>query len=358
MTILSTIAFADLAREQLRFQIGSHNANDLALKHKVIAANADSKINILNRELDRWDHVREGLEDVIDNLGNTVTRAQTIRSKLEELISATFKAQYGDTISEDSHAAIFDSYIKGINSTAENRGRYVNLIGDADESGLKYVTDIYQATETVDDTFLGTDYVIEQDGGLYEWRRDTDYGGYFLRQHEVGTGAETGVFTTINGGLRLDSISGTDVTFTIDFETSDAQQFSGTIVTEGLGILDAWAYENMLTADGRTRAYEDINSAKVTVDLHIARLKGELAAAQYHDNRAQTRSQAINGSVDGTTRAALLDLQEAQTAAERTQFLSDAQIEAAKNIRFRYKQLLQYAPENEGITKALVDVLA
>lgn len=78
MTILSTIAFADLAREQLRFQIGSHNANDLALKHKVIAANADSKINILNRELDRWDHVREGLEDVIDNLGNTVTRRKPL----------------------------------------------------------------------------------------------------------------------------------------------------------------------------------------------------------------------------------------------------------------------------------------
>lgn len=357
MTILSTIAFADLARERLRFQIGSYNADDLALKHKVIAADADSKINILNRELDRWDHIREGLEDVIDNLGNTVTRAQTIRSKLEELISKTFLAQYGDAISEDSHAAVFDSLIKGINGAAEDAGRRTNLIGKADESGLKYITDIYQATETVDDTFLGTDYVIEQDGGVYEWRRDTEY-GYFLRQHEVDTGATTGVFTAINGGVRLDSISGSDVTFTIDFETDDAQQFSGTIVTDGLGILDAWAYENMQTSDGRTRALEDINLAKVTVDMHIARLKGELASAQYYDNKADVRSQAINDTVDNKTRSALLDLQEAQTEAERRQFIADAQIEAAKNVRFRYKQLLQYAPENEGISKALVDVLA
>jgi len=357
MTVLSTIAFADLAREQLRFQIGGYNARALAEKHQAIAAGADSEINTLNRELDRWTHVRDGLQDVIDELSSTVGRAQTIRSKLEDLVSKTFLAQYGDSISEDSHAAIFDAIVKAINSTAEQRGHLTNLIGDAAEAGLNYVTDIYQAKETVDDTFLGTDYVIAQDGGVYEWRRDTEY-GYFLRQHEVTSGAETGVFTTITGGVRLDSISGSDITFTIDYETDNATQYSGTITTQGLGILDAWAYENLTTSAGRTRAFDDIITAKGIVDGEIARLKGELASAQYFNNKALVRSDAIDNKVDNATRGALLDLQEAQTDAERQQFISDAIIEGNRNLRYRFKQLLQYAPQNAGITEALVDVLA
>ncbi len=357
MTVLSTIAFADLAREQLRFQIGGYNARALAEKHRAIAADADSETNILNRELDRWTHVRDGLQDVIDELGGTVGRVETIRGKLQDLVSRTFLAQYGDSISEDSHAAIFNAIVKAINSTAEERGRLTNLIGEAAESGLNYITDIYQARETVDDTFLGTDYVIEQDGGVYEWRRDTEH-GYFLRQHEADSGTETGVFTTISGGVRLDSISGSDITFTINYETDDATQYSGTIITEGLGILDAWAYENLTTSDGRTRAFDAINTAKGIVDGEIARLKGALASAQYFDNKALIRSDAIDDKVDNTTRSALLNLQEAQTQAERQQFISDAIVEGNRNLRYRFKQLLQYAPQNAGISEALVDVLA
>jgi len=357
MTVLSTIAFADLAREQLRFQIGRHNAGDLAQKQRAIAADADSEINILNRELERWTHVRDGLKDAIDNLDGTVGRAESIRSKLEDLVGATFDAQYGDSISEDSHAAIFNSILKSINSIAEDAGRRTNLIGDAEESGLNYVTDIYQARETVDDTFLGTDYTIAQDGGVYEWRRDADYGS-FLRQHEVATGAKTGTFTSISDGLRLDSISGTTVTFTIDFNTNNAQQFTGTLSTEGLGILDAWAYENLSTSAGRTRAYAAINSAKVTADMHIARLKGELASAEYYDNKAQIRTGAIDDTVDSKTRGALINLQSAQSDAERNQFISDAVIEGNKALRFRFKQLIQYSKQNEGIVDALIDVLA
>ena len=79
------------------------------------------------------------------------------------------------------------------------------------------------------------------------------------------------------------------MTFTIAPDTANPQTFTGTIDREGIGIVDAWFYDNLSTEDGRDRALADLKSARKNIELEINRYQRSLTTIAYYDSRAAIR---------------------------------------------------------------------
>ena len=157
------------------------------------------------------------------------------------------------------------------------------------------------ASQTVAGQFLGTDYTITDTAGKI-WVREGSF-TKVLRRTDSVTGQPTGEFAAITGGIRLDSFNSTtdEVVFTIAPESADATQFTGTLSRKGLGFLDAWLYDGLETSAGRDRAIVDIEKAKRTIDLELARYGSALTTAQFYEGRNGVRLNNFAGRIDELT---------------------------------------------------------
>ncbi|MGB0682970.1 MAG: hypothetical protein ACPGOV_09690 [Magnetovibrionaceae bacterium] len=354
MTILSSITAQDYSTNLLLQQVRRYNEQQRELSQNRAFAEGQSRINSLNIDARRLSSLQSDLDSTVDQINGNVTRAATIRTRTEDLVSQVVTAgSYGDGSTYDLYRSTFNSLLRSINSTAESGSlRGDNLLGEQPTSGLSYTANIRGLTNTVSDTYLGSDYYLEEAGGNI-WVPDRSV--QILRQRSA-TGAETGVYASITEGLRVDSVTGTSVTFTINYNTADSQQFTATLNTSGLGIVDAWYYADLSTADGRTRALTDLNSAKATIDVQLARLRAALAEAEFYQNENSVARTAAAGLIDNATAAQLVALQDVDSDFARRNDITTNAIRASQLIRNEYRGFFN-GGSNAGITGALIDVI-
>jgi hypothetical protein len=175
----------------------------------------------------------------------------------------------------------FDNKLRKINNLVDaaalsytDGGRYFskNLVDTT--SRLTYGTQTYlapynSATDTyrIDGVFLGTDYFITEDGSGDLFLSDT---GYLSSEDAAGTlteyadypGTTTGNSSSVED-IALDSFDAD--TGAIQFTSAGTGTVTGTLTRGGLGLLDAFLYENFATADGIARVKQDLQAAESLV---------------------------------------------------------------------------------------------
>jgi len=353
VTVLDPINARSYASALLLLQLQLANSVDVARRQRVINASLNQEINSINYEGDKWRNLKTDLWDSVNFIQEAVTRTESIASRLESMSLTAYTAKNGDSHSSWTYPIQFDVQLRGINSTAIDSRKTPNLLSTND-SDYSYETDIYGATETVEREFLGADYTITDSGGDI-WVRDR--GSFILRQWDGNTYTKTGKFAALTGGVRLDSIAGNSVTFSINYNSTDTEQFTGTLSTSGLGVLDAWLYEDLTTSAGRTRALDDVHNAQAKIDAHTARLKGELAVANYHLGRSQVHIAANRDLVDAATSSHLLELQEVNQSNATQNAYNALLVQGANAVRDEYFNLLSIS-YGKGLARSLINILA
>jgi hypothetical protein len=254
----------------------------------VIEANYGTKINGIDRQAQKWKDFQAELEQPRAVVGGAIGRLKGVRGLLDSLIKTVGKADLdpqSGTLS-DGYRATFDSMLRSLRLRVDQTADNPNLLGKTGARELLIPTDIHGATQSLRQNYKGSDYKILDTSG-FQWA--PDYVGNLLRRYDSYPDDPSSVSGSFAGGIRLDSLSGGDVTFTIAPDTANPQTFTGTIDREGIGIVDAWFYDNLSTGDGRDRALADLKAARKTVDLEINRYQRFLTTIAYYDSRAAIR---------------------------------------------------------------------
>lgn len=354
-TALNPVSARDTASSMLLDRMARFNGTALTEQQDIIGTRYQARINPLGRETTKWQDLRSGLVDVQTFLDAIVRRIDRISDLGMNMLTTVFKSTNGTEISALSYEAQFNSYLKSWNTEADDRGGSPNLIGSTPQRTYSYVTGISGATRTVSRYDLSSGYYIIDSNG-FRWERDT-VNGSFLRQIDETTGARTGNFTSITGGIELDSLVGDAVTFTIKPDTSDAETITGTLYRTGLGVLDAWLYDGLTTDAGRIEARSDVYAARSMVKAQLARFQAELTSLEFYQATASNNMSGLANRIDSLTTAMALELQEAQDEAARISSTNLLVVSQAQLIRDTYLEAYSLG-RNSEFARALIDVLA
>ena len=356
ITALTPVCAFALASANLQIQVAQYNARKLAESQGVVVAGFLQRINSINRDAGVVRGVVDGIEDAIDFLGGVVSRVESIRTRLDSATTFAVLSRNGTSQSFNALARSFNATLNSLNNAANSTFDSPNLIGPNGTSSFSYVATDTAVNRTVTHTFLGTDYTITDSDGN-RWIREGEF-TKILVQVDPATGAKTGKQASVNDGVRLDSISGDSVTFTINQNTADAEQFTGTLSRTGLDVLDAWLYEGLETNAGRTRAIDDIAAAKATLDTQLARFRAATAQATFYLARANNQVTAFSGLISDLTIQQAVALQEAESDAERRNSVALFGIQSAFSTRNAYFRLLASVLQTDPFTRVLISVNA
>ncbi len=357
MTIspLSNFTIADFGRAQLVAQIGAYYEQRGVEKSEQIAAEYGQKTNTLGRESARWEDVRADIQAAKDVIGGTLSRIKSIRNSLNNMISNVNKAEQNshDPTGPSIYAAAFDSYLNGADSNAKNTSLSPNLIGVAKQE-LTYRVGIYGTTSTIASANLSSDYyVIDTDGKYWSLNRTAKT----LKRYDVYPDEPTSTVGHFVGGLKLDSLTGDTISFTVAPDTATPESFTGTLYRNGLSIMDSWAYDGLATSDGRTRALEDLNAAKYAVDLEIRRYEIALTTSDFYDKVAK---RAIDGLTEQTNDLLIEQaaaIEKAQNELAREYSSATSHVARAVAMQNEYAILLKPLIQNKFAAK-LISILA
>lgn len=355
-TVLSAVTARGVSSARTGLQVSLFNQSQLEQQRALISGPAQRDINRIERDAVRFRDLVTDIDRAVQFLEDVVGRVDDIRDLANRAITTAFEARNGDGNSFFALAQTFDSLIRQISTRAASVAGSPNLLGQQPVSDFTYRTTVRGTTESVSEVFLASSYAITDSGGDL-WVRE-GRSTPVLRQYDGTTGAATGLFASVLGGVRLDTFTAStdSVDFTIGFDTADAQSFSGTLGRAGLGVLDSWLYADLQTTDGRNRAIADLEGAKTVIDLNRARFQSELTSARYYRDQASVNVDNALARIDAVTQRQLLALQEAEDRFNQLAALSLAALDG--NLALRNEYLILLPGGGNGVTNALVDILA
>ncbi|MCW9035958.1 MAG: hypothetical protein OQJ97_17180 [Rhodospirillales bacterium] len=356
MTILSPINPSVYGAFILQQQLERYNVAQLKREQEGIQADYGQQIGSQNREIEAWNTFKTDITGSQDFLSQTVARTGEIRTTINALISHVYEAQLNGITSADTWNTLaqeYDALIRTWNNTANSNGRALNLIGEATVSDYIFETNIYGAKANVSHSDLTTGYYIIDSGGN-TWKKETDY-GTLLKQFDSSENL-TGEYAAIYGGVRLDNRTGSAVTFTVSPDTTASTQYTGTLYTRGLSVLDAWVYEDLETTTGRSYAIADLETALATLDHNLRRFEAALTQAQYSLGQAGISTNALQNTISNLSGQQLLALQEVDNQASIRNSSSLAYINQSQVIRNEYVNMLG-AGTNSDFVGALINIL-
>ncbi|WP_419797485.1 MAG: hypothetical protein ACNI26_14425 [Terasakiella sp.] len=250
-----------------------------------------AKMGSVEFERARYQKFKQDLLDATDIIQNTVTRLDGMNSKLTHMLSEITKAETSDNdpdvdFQPELYARSFDAYYKGLKDLAENTRTQPNLLNSTGVA-LDYPLNHYGGNAKLYGAALTPSYKITDSGGLI-WAPDAT--SNLLRQYDDYPASTTNKSGSFYDGLHLDSLdSSGNITFTTDIDSVSPESFSGTIQRDGVGLLNAWAYDNLSTDTGRQQATSDIYGAKDIVFVEKNRFQMMLTTLEfYHDSTKAT----------------------------------------------------------------------
>lgn len=279
---------------------------------------------------------KDRINDAIGVINQAFDQIAYLKNHIEYLEDQIADLEAGD-ITAASLAVDWDNKLRKINQLAsagaelfKDGGVYFqkNLIESLSRSSFATQTLFapYNSrgdTVRIDGVYLGTDYYITEDGGGDFWNSDT---GFAASEDTVGTLTEYSSYPDTATGTS-DAV--TDLTFNdlntstnaVDFDLSagnGSANITGTLTRGGLGLLDAWLYEDFGNQTAIDRAKDDLNEAESIILL---------AEAQFLDDRATLRSRAtVFDSLIGGLESEIADLAE-DIESDRQADLLAAQLE-------------------------------
>lgn len=357
ITVLSPVSLRNASSLFALNQVAAFNAARLASAQSAIVADFQGQINAVNLNADKSFDLQADLKQSVDLLQSLVNRVTNIRNFTDNLLSTVVQsASAGPTLEFAANARNFDVFLSRLTSEANSGRDNPNLLAQSVNRSLTYQVTEAGASQTLAGQFLGTDYTITDTGGQI-WVREGNF-TKVLRRTDSVTGQPTGEFAAITGGIRLDSFNSTtdEVVFTIAPESADATQFTGTLSRKGLGFLDAWLYAGLETSAGRDRAIVDIEEAKRTIDLELARYGSALTTAEFYEGRVGVQLNSFAGRIDDLTISQAIALQESEVQIGREDALTATL--AAGDLAVRNEYLNLFSVGRTAFVDSLINVLA
>ncbi len=212
------------------------------------------------------------LEKQISSIGteaiDTTTKLSTVQSGLKNINDIRVQLlAMRDTLKRPDaaqKAVVFDYAYDTINGYAGTRASDANSLisnsykgnGQWDKSSETFVAGLTPVTLT--HRFLGSDFVIQPDGGGKELRQATGVAGALVGGDDGSIDKSEISNVKVNGGNITFDVTKAGAT---PEDPSTTSSVSGTLQRGGGGVLKAWAYNNFSTAEDKERATNDINNA-------------------------------------------------------------------------------------------------
>ena len=287
-TVLSPLTASNYQNALLFSGLQSQYGSRIASRAALIEADYGTKIGAVDREAQKWKDFQADLKKPRSVVSGAIGRLKSMRGLVDSLIKTVGKADLDPESGThfEGYRATFDSMLNSLRSQVDNATDGVNLLGKTGVRELLIPTGLSGATQSLRQNYKGVDYKILDTSGD-QWA--PDYVGNLLRRYDSYPDDPSSVSGNLASGVRLDGLTGDDVTFTIAPETANPQTFTGTIDRDGIGLVDAWFYEHLSTQDGRDRARADLTAAKKNLDQEIDRYQVTLTAIEFYDTRAAIR---------------------------------------------------------------------
>jgi hypothetical protein len=355
MSVLSNLSRTTITTATLISNLINAEKKKVALQNQVINGAHQQRISRLNSGVDKWLAVRKSVGKASSVIHATVGRAKAILSRIDSMILNVNKAGQptNGTTNTDMYAASFDAAIKSIQSDAMNASMLPNMIGPSGPK-LTYKTGPTGTMGSVQGAFIGNDYYITDSAGK---RWVPDQTAKNLKRYDNYPSGATNKVGAFNGGLRLDSISGNAITFTISPNTASPESFSGTLSRKGLRIMNSWYYNGLATDADRQQALSDLKSARVAVNLEVQRYQLAASTASFYEDRVNAEIKGIKSKVADEMIARATELQAAQDKLTR-EFQNTTSI-VAHSLALKNEYAKMLAPiVNDKLTQALLNVVA
>jgi len=337
-TVLSSYSVGGFARAQLLAQLGELYTKKATDKSTAIGNRYTADINSVDAEKNRWQSAREDIQAGRSTISTTVAHAKTILASIDRMIQMVNKAAQNTEgfTGYEMYSSTFDSFLKQLDNSATKSDAKPNLLGTF-KTQLSYRVGINGTTTTINSAYVGSTYYIIDSEGKY-W--DVDRSANILKRYDDYPDTPTSVSGNFQSGLRLDSLDGDAITFTVGPDAATPETFTGTLYRKGLHILDSWAYDGLSTDEGRQRALEDLNDAKAAIDLEIRRYQVAFTTSNFYDTVA---TQSISGLTKKTNQLMLdqaAEIQkEQQSIAREYQTASNAVVRSI-SMQNQYAKLL------------------
>lgn len=307
---------ASLSSQSLQYLLQQQRAADAIRKQSRVQTNfqLESRPDSLSRA--KLGAVQPDTQAAIAYLKDVVSRIDAIRTNVWKMLSLETNARTGDANSIAGYAGDFDAVIRSLNGIANQNVAPPNLLGSVFANDLSYIKDIVGNRSSISHVDLSSGYYIVDSGGN-TWKKNNSATDGTLVQYNA-LGAATGKSVEVTRQLRLDSLNAGTIGFTILPGTASEESFTGaTLFTNGLNILDSWAYDGLATASGRSRAESSLKSAMAVIDVQSAAFKGALARAEFDLGLTQVAADGATGKISSLDQRKLLDLKEIEDAATR-----------------------------------------
>lgn len=352
MTVLTPVNANNIQNQLLLKQLRGFFESKVNKQSAVLLGRFNAQLNTVSREAEPWRAFKEDLVEPLRQVNRLVSRLESIRKTLDSLLKTLNTASTDPEADANAsgYAAAFDSQLKSIRGYAESTFDLPNLLGKDEQARLSFpITPTGNVTQTINGTYAGTDYhIVDENGNRWQPERKTkllvEYVSYPETEGDTKVALET--------GAKLDAFdSETDaITFTVNSATAAVETIDGTVVREGLGVLDSWLYAGLASQGDRDRALADIEAAKDIVDLEIRRYKVAATVVQFHSERAETNIGALDKQRDALLFERGKELSDGKDALDR-QF-SIAQQALISNINFQKNYALFFKADQNN-TQAL-----
>jgi hypothetical protein len=339
MVISSPISGAGFSILTLQNYARQMNARKVASEQSGIRSTFSPQVSIENNAANKWTVLRADMDGAIEHLKTEVSRVQDIRDKVSRLLTIENAAASATSDDLAQYVLLFDAGVGDINHLANLTTQDPNLLGTTYDGDVSYKKNPELDFTRITHRDLSTGYTLTETGGNY-WTKNDEFFNVTLTQYN-SSGVATGITAVINQDIRLDSISGSSVDFTIFADTDSEQSFTGTtLTTAGLGVLDSWAYDGLATSDGRALAESTLRTALSTLDGNLANLNGAIAQAQFDFSLAEVQVSGAGRNISDINHRQMLALQESSGQYANTDLALSAAIGRNNILRGGYLILL------------------
>lgn len=346
----------DVAQRTVLGQMQAQQQAQFQKESAKVSNEYQTEINAVQRDQARLEDLKDEIGAASTFLSKMVAYAKSSLSNIDATINLVISAEQQEANDGDpgNYATTFDNFLKRLEDNTETGGVTSNLMSRR-EADYYYTYSQSGGQQTVYANYLGVRYQIEDENGKI-WV--PDYEDKLLRQYTHFPDTPTDVNYSLETGFELSSLSGSDVTFVINPESGSPETLNGTLSEAPLPVLSAWMYDDLLTADGRTRAKADLYDAKTAVEIEIARYEAAFKLAQLREERVHEDIQGIKGEVNDLTIERAQELQELQNKLSLEYQVANARVQAALSQRFDYAFMLSSLTSGNTAAQTLFTLIA
>lgn len=263
---------------QIENQIVQQVADRFTKQTNRIEQESQARIDTINKQSDALIKVKAEIGNVRLAMDNGLEGVESIRDQLRIMKETLVEIENAEEFS-DYHRNKFDEAFGELNNSANLYGKNFNPIGAVDRRTFEpneftYFYSTTGATQTLQGSFLGSDYRIEADDGTVYL---PNLGSRSLSQREeVLSTDDIRSFSTQNG-VQLGSYDPTTGAITITLDpNNEPEAVNGTLVKGGLEVYESWFYNDFGSQADIEAAREAIAAAEVDLIISEAQLTNNI----------------------------------------------------------------------------------